>query len=209
MLKVILSLIFLVCIHEAKGKVFEKCELAKELMEVHNATVESAKRLVCGAQYSSGFDTQFYQPGAYGIFNVSCGIDETFESCNVPCFMFNDDVIEDDYLCAHDNPNPWFDELCGNDTTFSLDDCALESLNKEQKAPTEAPKVIPENSPTPPLMSRNIPQNMQHHKLLNDISIENEEGHTIAVNQLERVHIIHNLVHKNRKQNVRYIFLFV
>lgn len=100
------------------------------LIEVHNETMNDATGIVCLAQHSSGFNTQFTTNGNYGIFNISR--DES-RSCNVSLSALLDDDIHDDLTCAKMTSllNEQF--YCDNNQTCanaSFDECEFFKANK-------------------------------------------------------------------------------
>merc|ERR1711872_580804 len=92
------------------GKVYERCELARELIDVHGFDRGSLGNWVCLTQYESGYNTAATNDNVdgsrdYGIFqindnfwcdpNVGAGAD-----CGISCSSLLDSSITDDVTCA-------------------------------------------------------------------------------------------------------------
>ncbi|XP_025836999.1 uncharacterized protein LOC112906652 [Agrilus planipennis] len=94
-----------VCTIEAK--VFERCELARELHGIHDIPIDQLATWVCIAYHESRYDTAARNPGSgdHGIFQISehywCSASgDDILACGLPCSAFEDDDIEDDVICA-------------------------------------------------------------------------------------------------------------
>lgn len=130
MLKLIIVLSLTFLFDSSVAKVYSKCELVTELINSYNETVESSRRLVCIAEYSSGFNTDFYFDNSYGIFNLSI---EFTELCSISTYYLLDEYIDDDLTCAKtifqlNNPSSEND-YCAISTEYSIDECEGSSLN--------------------------------------------------------------------------------
>ncbi|XP_060809887.1 uncharacterized protein LOC132904001 [Amyelois transitella] len=90
------------CLTIASARVFDNCELARELQE-HGVNRDHIATWVCIAFHESRLDTaaQNYGSGDHGIFQISelfwCG---PGKACGVPCSAFRDDDIKDDIQCS-------------------------------------------------------------------------------------------------------------
>ena len=52
------------------AKQYERCELAKELYEKHNMSLENVGMLVCVAEQRSNLNTETLKYAAHGLFQV-------------------------------------------------------------------------------------------------------------------------------------------
>lgn len=97
---IVLSLVIYLC----DAKVFEKCELARELRYRHAIPSEKIGIITCIAQHQSNFNTAALGGGSYyGIFQISgdywCERNYAGKSCIVRCTSLLDDDISDDLNC--------------------------------------------------------------------------------------------------------------
>jgi hypothetical protein len=91
-------------------KVYERCELAKELKEVHNISEDQIATWVCIAQHESQFNTSAVGhlngdgSGDHGLFQISdlywCSPPGKGWACGVSCVDLEDDDIKDDVVCV-------------------------------------------------------------------------------------------------------------
>lgn len=92
------------------GKVYERCELAKELRHQHNLPMEHIHTWVCIAQRESHFHTtaigRLNADGSadHGLFQISdlfwCSNDSPGLGCQAKCSDFEDSDIENDVRCV-------------------------------------------------------------------------------------------------------------
>lgn len=90
------------------SKIFNKCELAKELVTKHNVHFDIVGTMVCIANEESHFNTSaigsLNKDGSedYGIFQISgkywCS-NRDGGGCNTPCSLFLDSNLTDDVAC--------------------------------------------------------------------------------------------------------------
>lgn len=93
----------------AKQKVYERCELARELRYKHNVPLEQIHTWVCIVQRESNFDTsaigRLNADGSldHGLFQISdiywCLNDGIGKGCNAACTDFENTDITDDVKC--------------------------------------------------------------------------------------------------------------
>ncbi|XP_021915816.1 lysozyme S-like, partial [Zootermopsis nevadensis] len=108
-----LLLLFMVIYWSPEGgycKVYERCELARELKEIHNISEEQIPTWVCIAQHESDFNTSAVGhvngdgSGDHGLFQISdlywCSPPGRGWVCGVSCADLEDDDIKDDVACA-------------------------------------------------------------------------------------------------------------
>lgn len=69
----VIAAISLIFISIAVGKVYEKCELARELRDVHEIPQSQLATWVCIAQHESLLNTSAFNPGSgdHGLFQIS------------------------------------------------------------------------------------------------------------------------------------------
>lgn len=94
----------------ATGKVFERCELARELRFQHNIPADQIHTWVCIAQHESSFRTsaigRLNVDGStdHGLFQISnlfwCETNEIGKACNAKCSDFEDSDITNDVNCV-------------------------------------------------------------------------------------------------------------
>ncbi|XP_013112603.2 uncharacterized protein LOC106090823 isoform X1 [Stomoxys calcitrans] len=93
-----------------KGKIYNKCELAKELYHKHHMPMEQIPTWVCIAQHESSYNTaavgRLNTDGSadHGLFQISdlywCTHDQYGgKACNIPCDRLLDSDISDDISC--------------------------------------------------------------------------------------------------------------
>lgn len=84
---------------------YNKCDLARELRDVHYIPVDQIAVYVCIAERQSNLDTSAVGDGTYyGLYQLSsvfwCGSYGAGGACGVPCSYFMDDDITDDLNCV-------------------------------------------------------------------------------------------------------------
>lgn len=226
MLKAVILILF--SCDSVLGRVFSKCELVQELMELHNATLHEAQGLTCVAELSSRFDTRSYHENSYGIFNISCGLEETFGYCNISCTNFIDDHIEDDYLCARESST--YDN-CISNSELTISDCGFEENmeniltssrifdvmlenGEELISNTNTDETSAESQKTSTVhpakqdfwpTTEAIPAQTSFY----EIPVEVVKARSSDDENSEKLQIIQYLLNFNTRANVRYIFLFV
>jgi lysozyme C len=99
----IITAVFMV-INPCKGKIFERCELARELRDSF-VPYEKIGTYVCIAERQSNFNTGAVGDGSYfGMFQLSsefwCDINYAGKACGVQCSSLTDDDISDDLRCV-------------------------------------------------------------------------------------------------------------
>lgn len=86
-------------------KVYERCELARELFHVHKFAKKYLPTWICIIQHESNFSTSLQKRyGLNGLFQFTdryhCSPPGIGWFCDVPCSAFLDDDITDDVMCA-------------------------------------------------------------------------------------------------------------
>ncbi|KAL5282357.1 LYSC6 family protein [Megaselia abdita] len=109
-----------------KGKVYSKCELAKELRDKYHFPIEEISTWVCIAYHESRLDTsavgRFNPDGSadHGLFQISdlwwCSPSENSKGCKTSCDKFEDNDISDDIACVRTIKSE-HDRLFGNGFT--------------------------------------------------------------------------------------------
>ncbi|NP_001159495.1 lysozyme precursor [Tribolium castaneum] len=101
-----LFVLFLVAITFVECKVYDRCELARELKHVHKFPGHQIATWVCIAKHESTFNTSAVNRGSgdHGLFQISdlfwCSPPGNGYACNAPCSAFEDDDITDDIACV-------------------------------------------------------------------------------------------------------------
>lgn len=97
-------LCFFVVIEVAFAKIYDRCELAKELKYIHQFPLKELSTWICIAQHESLLNTSAMNPGSgdHGLFQISqvywCS--PSGYGCNTACVNFRDDNIADDVKCV-------------------------------------------------------------------------------------------------------------
>lgn len=122
---------------EPIGKIYNRCELARELLYVHKLPAHEIHIWVCIAQHESEFDTTAIgmlnadNSHDHGIFQIS---DKYWCSpgtgCNIECVNLRDANLTDDIAClkkifAEGGFGQWatYESYCENKDISSIDDC--------------------------------------------------------------------------------------
>ncbi|XP_063236222.1 lysozyme 2-like [Bacillus rossius redtenbacheri] len=103
-------LLLLLLATAAVGKVFTRCELARELRRRHGVPADQVPVWVCIAEHESGYNTSAVGrlgadgSGDHGLFQISdlywCSPPGRGWACGVSCAELEDDDIADDVACA-------------------------------------------------------------------------------------------------------------
>lgn len=103
--KVALITAFAFCaIRYTTSKVYKRCELARELRDIHEIPENQLATWICIVKHESSFNTSALNPdsGDHGLFQISqlywCS--PGGHACGVSCSSLEDDDIEDDVICA-------------------------------------------------------------------------------------------------------------
>lgn len=86
------------------GKVYERCELARELKYVHNVPDDQIALWVCLAQHESSYNTSAVGIGTHGLFQISdeywCSPPGKGVACRLTCAELEDGDISNDLECV-------------------------------------------------------------------------------------------------------------
>lgn len=92
------------------GKVFDKCELARELVQVHGIPKEQVGNWVCIAEYESRFNSSavgrmnWDGSADHGLFQINdrywCSPPGPKNECQIDCSALEDDDLTDDLECV-------------------------------------------------------------------------------------------------------------
>lgn len=99
-------LIFIISFQFVSAKIYDRCELAQELRDLHEIPDNQLATWICIANHESNFNTAAVNRGSgdHGLFQISqlfwCSPPGQGYACGVPCSAFTDDDIEDDVICA-------------------------------------------------------------------------------------------------------------
>lgn len=206
MLKFVFPLIFAVLINCVCGKVFTKCGLAEELMEVYNETLSDTERFLCVAEHS-GYSTEYSTNGSFGIFHIAS---EQLELCNISSTFLVDEDISDDLLCARKLSSVVEQFQVNNSCVTAIRDCAFFNVTTEEESedttelPGKAVQANDEDSSTS-LVTSSPPEEVQ--LKIDSRQLENEQEWTH--DKITKLLLLHNFAIKHPKPNVNLIFLFV
>jgi C-type lysozyme/alpha-lactalbumin family len=139
-------IIILLIVQLIVAKVYNKCELAKELYEIYGVPFEKIGTYVCIAERQSNFNTQALGQGSYyGIYQISSEYwcDNTGftsgKACGLHCNNLLDDNLSDDLQCMRtiideherisgNGFNAWPSGLsCQEQGNSYIADCSIES----------------------------------------------------------------------------------
>ncbi|XP_050691494.1 lysozyme C-like [Eriocheir sinensis] len=106
----LMAVVVVAVVGVAQGKIFSKCELAKELETIHHIKRDDVKNWVCIAQYESTFNTAAINHANwdgskdYGLFQLNnkywCGDESGGKNvCGIPCSALLDSDLTDDLRC--------------------------------------------------------------------------------------------------------------
>lgn len=104
-IRLLLVLILCVC-STVRARVYERCELARELRDKHQISQAHVPIWVCIAQHESNYNTSAvnWDSGDHGLFQISnlfwCSPPGNGHACGLSCASLEDDNIEDDIACA-------------------------------------------------------------------------------------------------------------
>lgn len=147
------------------GKIYERCELAKELRNVHNIPFEQLHTWVCIANHESRFDTaaigRLNADGSldHGIFQISdiywCSNEGVGKGCNAACSDFRNADISDDVRCVRkiyeehqrlfgNGFHAWtvYEPHCRHQTSQYISDCFPNEINANQPALSPPKPVV-------------------------------------------------------------------
>ena len=212
MLKLLSILISVIFIEFVKGKVFSKCELASELIDVYNETINDATKFLCLAEVS-GYNTQHSKNGSFGIFNIS---NEQSKICNISSSLLLDNDVEDDLNCAR--KLQLFEMTNSTCANFTFNDC--EFFNKTDL--TEEIEDIFDETTTPAfedindrvstsLEPKQVTQASGVNKLIKEESTSRQDNSKQILNpeSLSKFLLVHNFAVQHPKPNVNLIFVFI
>ncbi|VEN39165.1 unnamed protein product [Callosobruchus maculatus] len=124
----------------APSKIYSRCELAKELKDVHRLPEKEISTWVCIAEHESSLNTSALGVGDHGLFQISeqywCSPNSVGLGCNANCASFRDSDISDDLRCIRtifnehtaisgDGFNAWvvYPRYCNGDTSKYVQEC--------------------------------------------------------------------------------------
>lgn len=143
----------------SSAKVFERCELARELNKLGAKDIST---WVCIAEKESGLNSTAVGnlnadgSGDHGLFQIS---DKYWCSpqgwaCNIPCYLLEDDDITDDWKCVRkvfkqhqilsgNGFNAWavYGSHCSGDTSQYVANCSENDLMKDAQTTTPKPQT--------------------------------------------------------------------
>lgn len=148
------------------SKVFNRCELAKELRYKHNIQKDQIHTYVCIAQTLSGLNTGFEAPknadgsSSHGLFQINdqywCDVNRPGNGCNIKCSKLRDADISDDLECVQkifndhkqlfgDGFQAWapYENHCKYETPQSLSDCFDNEITNVLSLPPKPTNFLP------------------------------------------------------------------
>lgn len=169
------SLTIILTFSVASAKIYDRCELAKELRHVYDFPEDEISTWLCIVQHESHFNTSAMNHGSgdHGLFQISqlywCATKGTGYACNTNCASFRDDDIKDDVYCVKkifkehsrlsgNGFNAWtiYGYFCKGDTSKYIEDCPDNSIENTIKTTTEVIEELDEDGyhfpplPSPP-----------------------------------------------------------
>ncbi|CAH1119703.1 unnamed protein product [Phaedon cochleariae] len=155
----------------SKPKVYDRCELARELRNIHRFSSEQVSKWVCIAAHESSYNTSALGRGDHGIFQISelfwCSPFGRGNGCNADCASFRDHNLADDITCAKaiydehtgisgDGFNAWavYPLFCKGDTSRYVDDCFETKENHYPTTGNTNGYVFPQTLSKPRVYSR-------------------------------------------------------
>lgn len=152
----------------AAGKVYERCELARELRFKHNIPRNEVSTWVCIALYQSNFVTSATGRSEHGLFQISdkywCSVWGKGGGCGVSCAALKDADITDDVQCARriqtehqrlygDGFSAWntYEPYCKGRSEQYVKDCFSDESLQTYSPPVQ-PQLI-QNSVAPAIQS--------------------------------------------------------
>lgn len=149
-----------------KGKVYERCELAKELRYTHNIPKDQIPTWVCIAHFQSNFITSAASGTEHGIFQISnkywCSLWGSGKGCGISCANLEDSDITDDIQCVQkiyaehqrlfgDGFSAWSSYLpyCKDQSAAYTRDC----FTDEQIRIAPTPQIVQNSIATPSIYS--------------------------------------------------------
>ena len=225
-------------INLSDGKIFEKCELARELM-TYGTTFEDAEKFICMAEYPSGYNTEYNEENSLGIFNISKNVCQTETIGGSCCESLMDDNIENDLECA--KQAAVIDPYCELNAVNYLHDCSLTELNDQDSndpelneqeqgdandemylSSTEKYEYLDEIMSTSTKKPEESPEVSDTEELKKSDETKQPQESAGNLNDydideisgpnnfnLEQIKLIRQLVRQNPRQKVKYIFVFV
>ncbi|XP_072399700.1 alpha-lactalbumin-like [Diabrotica undecimpunctata] len=125
-------------------RIYDKCTLAKELLNVYKFPRKEIPTWICIVQHESHFNTAAINTQSHdnGLFQISqiywCDPPSHLEGCHVPCDKLRDDDIHDDVQCVkkvfnefkRTNGNgfkAWttYDQYCSGNNDWIIKECTL------------------------------------------------------------------------------------
>ncbi|XP_056632009.1 uncharacterized protein LOC130442056 [Diorhabda sublineata] len=148
-----IAVLQLVFIDVAKAKIYDRCDLAKDLQYKYGFSNEQISTWICIVQHESLFNTSAMNHGSgdHGLFQISqlywCSSEHKGHACNANCASFRDDDISDDVKCVKkiykehskisgNGFSAWtvYRYYCKGDTSRYIEGCQGHEVNASQVA---------------------------------------------------------------------------
>ncbi|XP_056631455.1 lysozyme C, milk isozyme-like [Diorhabda sublineata] len=136
-------LIFILNISFVYCRIYDKCTLAKELLNKYQFPKDQISTWICIVEHESNYNTAAENTASHdnGLFQISqiywCD-QAPNKGCNKPCSSFRDDNIDDDVSCVKtifgdfqkregNGFKAWttYDAYCNKDTNDYISNCGL------------------------------------------------------------------------------------
>lgn len=147
-----------------RGKVYDRCELARELYEVHRLPWEQVGTWTCIAEYESSFNTAAIgQNQDHGLFQISdiywCNRGYAGKGCGIDCNDLEDNDLSDDVECikriyaehtllSGDGFNAWtvYQPRCKGRSVNYVVDCFAQPTQRTTAATPAVTSVVTNNN---------------------------------------------------------------
>lgn len=203
------ALITAITFYTVHAKVYDHCELARELRDVHEIPENQLATWICIVKHESNFNTTALNPGSgdHGLFQISqlywCSPEG--HACGIPCSALEDDDIEDDVICARriyrqhqrisgDGFNAWavYPHYCKGDVGRYIKGCFDESGSRISGKPLVEDSIFGET----PVEANTPVHDKSPPKLLTSAPAPPEEGQRKVLVKSDKV-----IVYKSAKAN--------
>lgn len=194
-----LTVLPVVLVNVAKAKIYDRCQLAKDLQYKYEFPNEQISTWICIVQHESLFNTSAMNHGSgdHGLFQISqlywCSSEHKGHACNANCASFRDDDISDDVKCVKkiykehskisgNGFSAWtvYGYYCKGDTSRYLEGCSKHEVNTSQIAVTPEDEQLDDDGYHFPPLPKAAP------KIYNRCSLARElkEIHKVPMNEI-------------------------
>ncbi|KAJ6640865.1 Lysozyme S [Pseudolycoriella hygida] len=187
-------------------RVYDRCELARDLLYVHHLPADQIATWVCIAKYESNYNTSAIGSGDFGLFQISniywCSPPGVGRACGISCDKLQDGDISDDVECMRrifdeherlsgDGFNAWsvYRPHCKGQSERFIDGC-FEEISNSLAVLDSRPGVIAPSShyrkPASSLTLSSKPLDLGDGKIFERCELANELllKHNIPIDQI-------------------------